>query len=143
MVRRQLRETVWMLGSALILVIALSDALASPRPFFAVSDVPVARVHGRLRDQWLFLQAVRNFVPPGATYTVHSSNPHVEMSVFMISLGVLARHKPQARTYFGIETAHGGRAARYVLVFRGVGLPEPGARIVASTRWGQVYERPE
>jgi hypothetical protein len=143
MVRRYARETAWMLGSALILLVALSDALASARPFFAASDVPVARLHGRLRDQWLFLQEIRNSIPPGATYTVHSSNRDVEMSVFMISLGVLTRNEPRPRSYFGVETADGGRTARFVVVYKGAGFHEPGARVAASTRWGQVYERSE
>ncbi|MHB0969927.1 MAG: hypothetical protein ACYC7A_15890 [Thermoanaerobaculia bacterium] len=141
MVRRYARETAWMLGSALILVIALSDALASPRPFFKASDVPVARLHGRLRDQWLFLQTVRNVIPPGAAYTVHASNRDVEMSVFMISLAVLTRNEPRPRSYFRIETADGGRSAQYVVAFKDAAPHEPNVRVVASNRWGHVYER--
>ena len=132
---------VWLLAAVLIVVFQFVDFVATRTPRLRASGLPVSRIHSNLEAQWRFLSEAAVAVPPGASYTVAARDPDTEMSLLMLSLGVMLDRRPRPATYFNQPTPGGGRDARFILAFEGLRPSDERVRMVRNTRWGQVYER--
>lgn len=135
------KDIVWLLAAGLIVVFQGIDLLSTRMPRFRGNGVPVSRVHPNLEVQWRFLNEAALAVPSGASYTIISRDPDTEMSLYMMSLGILLDRRPRAASYFNVPTPIGGRDARFVLAFAGARPAGEPMRVVRNTPWGQVYER--
>lgn len=132
---------IWLIAAMLVVVFQFVDFAAARTPRLRASGLPVSRVHSNLEAQWRYLREAAEAVPPGASYTIAARDPDTEMSLLMLSLGVLLDRRPSPATYFNRPMRGGGRDARFILAFGGLRPSDERVRMVRNTRWGQVYER--
>lgn len=100
---------------------------------------PFQRTPGLDEGHWHFLQQARDVLPPGSDYTIRASTPDDEMKLFMLAGSVLAGHRGEPSSYYGVPNA-GGAMTRWVLSYRCAVVP-PDARVVASLPDGCICER--
>ena len=137
-------RAVWFVGAFALVLFPLARFFRQPlREELRLPTTPVDRVDPARATQWLFLTESRRHLPPKPSFTVLAEDPDVEMSLYMMSYGVVEDGLPLPTRYYGNPTPEFGREARYVLAFGLPDVPEPSARLVARVRGGAVYERPE
>ena len=138
------RFRVWAAGCAVLAICIVSFWLSLDEAGrFSPPTSPLDRVAGLDTDArlgWAFLWQARDVLPPGATYTVRASNLESEMSLYMLSLGVLQGCTGLPSSYFGSPTLYAGNAARFILVYRCETVPE-NAVVRARLDDGCIYER--
>jgi len=78
-------------------------------------------------EQWIFVNEVATVVPEGSSVTVHASNPDIEMSLYMMAVGLAPRATVIPRSYYGRFVAE-SNSARFVATY------DPGAKDVADSR---------
>ena len=132
---------LWLLGAAVILYFhgLMYEELRRSGPI-GPPQTPIDHVSPDGAAQWRFLMDARPWIPDGADYTVESSGPDREMSLFMLSLGIYPRSHALPTTYFGMPFASIGARARYVLD-EGCRLREPGRRTLVRLSGGCVERR--
>ena len=105
----------WWLGLVIATGLVLRGALG-----LEVSRLPPKTPFDGTRsghaEQWRFLDAASHLVPEGATFTIHAADPETEMSLYMMSVGLLPESTAIPATYWGQAVAASGRA-RFVLTF--------------------------
>ena len=67
-------------------------------------------------EQWVFLNEAAEHVPRGASFTIVAPDRETEMSLYMMSVGLLPDALPFPSSYYGRATTD-GESARFVLVF--------------------------
>jgi len=67
-------------------------------------------------EQWLFLKEVATIVPEGSSVTIRATDPDVEMSLYMMAVGLVPRATVSPRSYYGRPVA-GSESARFVATF--------------------------
>lgn len=93
-------------------------------------------------EEWLFLRLASGLVRRGATYAVRAADPHREMSLYMISIGLLPASRPIPATYWGYPIEEPSRERpEFLLVFRCERPPGEGYRLVQGLLGSCVYER--
>jgi hypothetical protein len=90
---------------------------------------------------WFFLARARDRVPAGTSYTVQARDPDDEMSLYMLSLGLLVEQKALPTSYFGVPTPEFGNRARFALVFGTARSRVGPGRLVCEIAGNAVYER--
>ena len=142
---RWLRRPVsWVLlaGATAVLITGISvSRLPMSASLFRVPATPLDLTNPWLARLWGYLVEVRHKVPEGASYTVLAPDRNTEMTLYMLSLGLLDRQVAVPSSYFGEARPEGGDA-RYVLCYGGVAPGTPGAVPVYGARDGAVYARP-
>jgi len=99
------------------------------------------RTNPRLAEEWRFLWLAGGWVPRGATYTVLAADRNREMSLYMISLGLLPGRHPLPVSYHGSPLAEPPNGADFLLFFSCGSAPPSGYRIVQAVEGGYVYRR--
>jgi len=134
---------IWLVGAAAVLIAGFSTSrLPSFRAVFRIPATPLDLTSDRQAHMWSFLQAARDRIPEGASYTVTAPNPDDETYLFMFSLGLLPTQRALPSSYYGNPQPE-GRQARYVLAFGSRRTGTDGARVRFRSADGAVYERPE
>ena len=132
---------LWMLASAVLLLLSLVTFARRGLPPPIPSVTPFDRANSDLADQWRFLDAARRHVPAGASYTVVAPDRGTAMSVFMFSRALLSDRVALPTTYWDAATAEVGATAEYVLAYRTAAEAEPGLLVVDRQRSGIVALR--
>jgi hypothetical protein len=136
------KRWIWLGGAAAVLIAGLFTSRASSAGhLFRVPATPLDQTNDRLAPLWSFLVEVRDRVPEGASYTLVAPDRDDEMSLYMLSLGILYRQTALPSSYFGEARPEGARA-RYVLAYGGALRGTEGALPVFRARNGIVYARP-
>lgn len=111
----------WLL--ALVLLIAAQLTRVWLNPFsLQLPATPVDQVNVPLAQQFMLLLQAREVVPEGSSFSVAARTPEDEMSLFMLSLGVLVKRQAVPRSYYG-AAVHGFAPADYVVSYGCVGAP--------------------
>lgn len=133
----------WLLGACLLLLFPLFQWARTPRgERLIVPQTPMDKTNPRFAEEWRFLWATGEWVPRGTTYTVLASDPHREMSLYMISLGLFPERRPIPLSYHGFPLADPPKeSAEYLLLFLCQRRPPAGYRLVKSFDSGCVYRR--
>ncbi len=146
MVRRESTRAPWHVSSVLWIAGTLSllappwiGWMASPVSV-AIPVTPVDRVNGLYARQWILLQAARETIPAGQSFTTIARDKEEEMLLFILSLGVLRDRFPVPASYWKRPVAEGARA-RYVVSYECI-EPSGAARLVRRFPEGCVWERP-
>lgn len=132
-------SVMWIAGTLSLLAPPLVRWVASPVSI-SVPSTPVDRVNWLYARQWLLLQAAREIIPAGQSYTTIAKDKGDEMLLFMLSLGVLTDRLPAASSYWKGPVAEGARA-RYVVSYECV--DPDGALLLRRFPEGCIWERPE
>jgi hypothetical protein len=103
-------------------------------------DTPLDRTNPAAAQEWRFLRRARAWVPPGASFTVLAEDRNREMSLFMISIGLLPDRWPLPSSYFLQPDASGARA-EYVLAFQCDPRGAAGGILIRRLPDGCVYRR--
>lgn len=107
-----------------------------------VPQTPMDRTSGRYAEEWLFLRLASGSVPRGATYAVRAADLRREMSLYMISLGLLPASRPIPQSYWGDPLAEPSEERPdYLLVFRCERPPGEDYRLVQGVLGSCVYAR--
>jgi hypothetical protein len=135
--------TLTWLATALLLLLFPLRFWVSPggRSMLTRPASPTDHAHPGLAEQWLFLDGAARSVPDGATFTVRGRDPDEEMTLHMLSLGVLRQARAVPTTYYGRRVNSGAERAQYVLSYRGAVGPGPGLELVARVGGGLVLRR--
>jgi hypothetical protein len=131
----------WSLGTIPLLFTPVAR-MAGSRAFDAISPprTPVDHVNGTYARQWALLQAARELVPAGASYTALAADKGDEMLLLMLSLGLYTDRYPLASSYWTSPVADGA-LARYVIAYD---CPDPsGATLTRRFPEGCLWVRPE
>ena len=141
--RRVLRNPwIWLGGATAVLIAGLSTSrIPSSRLLLTIPATPLDLTNVRLARLWNFLAEVRDKVPEGASFTLLAADPDDQMSLYMLSLGVLDKQVALPSYYWGGAMPQGGQA-RYVLSYGGALPGTEGALLVFRARDGAVYARP-
>jgi hypothetical protein len=91
-------------------------------------------------EQWIFLSEAAGHIPRGASFTVLAEDRATEMSLFMMSVGLMPEGLPLPSSYYG-QAKEAGNLARFVLEFGALREPRTGESPVATVTGGRVYER--
>lgn len=133
---------LWLLGSYLLLVPPLLRwSKIPPSARLSLPQSPVDRTLWRYAEEWLFLAKARAWVPAGATVTVAASEPRREVSLYILSLGLLLESRPLPGLYFDAPSEQAKRPAEFILSFRCVTPGGDGLRRVAVLEEGCVFRR--
>jgi len=136
------RLRLWLIGALVLCLFPLAPRLVRPlREQLQLPVTPVDRTDGRRAREWLFLDSCRPYVPPGARFTVIADEPHAEMSLFMMAIGLFPESRPLPHSHFLVPALVQAARAKYVLEYRRSTPADPGARLVARVADGAVYER--
>jgi hypothetical protein len=108
---------VWWLGVAISAITFFAHLHRPDEADFSLRS-PFDNTRSGHAEQWIFLSEAARHVPPGASFTVLAEDPETEMSLFMISVGLLPEASPLPSSYYGRPTSAGDRA-RFVLVSDG------------------------
>jgi hypothetical protein len=100
----------------------------------------VAGLNETTRLGWGFLWQAREVLPAGASYTIVASDPQTEMSLYMLSIGVLTECQGFPTSYYLRPSPDSGAMARYVLAFGCAAQPE-GAELVQKLDEGCIWDR--
>lgn len=142
---------MWWLGVAL-LVVVMAAVMARPSgplsrwinerdvperlqqtPFDATSD--------ELSAHWQTLVAAEPQVADGQTLTVRSTAPGLEMSLYMMAVGLLPQARLRPSSYYGQPTPEEGARAGLVIVSGADCGIEPGLIPIARLPNGWLCER--
>jgi hypothetical protein len=138
------RQRLWLLGCLVLVgMIVTYWAQHPPGTLFQAGTDPVDDVGGldeKSRLGWSFLRQAREVMPAGASYTILAGDAWMEMSLYMMSRGVLAECVAFPTSYFGKPAANAGAGARFVLVYR-CALRPPGATLVRRLDDGCIWDR--
>lgn len=129
---------LWFAGTLALLAPPVIRWVASPVPI-SVPRTPVDHVNGLYARQWALIQAAREIVPAGQSYTLIARDKEEEMLLFMLSVGVLRDRSPMPSSYWKGPVAEGARA-RYVVSYECL-EPSGGARLMRRFPEGCVWER--
>jgi hypothetical protein len=91
-------------------------------------------------EQWIFLSEAAHNVPRGMTFTVRAPDRDIEMSLFMMAVGLLPEASPLPSSYYGQSTEMGDRA-RFVLEFEAPGSVQAPEKHSAAITGGRVTKR--
>jgi hypothetical protein len=115
MTRSQIPALTWwagvMISACLVLIGAFDIDLSSLPP-----ETPFDNTRSGHAEQWRFLDEASTIVPAGSTFTVDAPEADTEMSLYMMSIGLLPNSTPIPRSYFGTPVA-ASESARFVLSF--------------------------
>jgi hypothetical protein len=106
-----------------------------------VPQTPMDRTSGRYAEEWLFLRLASGSVPRGATYGVRAADLKQEMSLHMMSLGLLPASRPIPASYWDRPLEPSGERPDFLLVFRCERPPGEGYRLVQGVLGSCVYAR--
>jgi hypothetical protein len=109
-------------------------------PFFRWPSTPIDQTHGGYADQWRLLWRAAPFIG-NQSYTVRCADASGEMTLYMMSLGVLPRAHAAPYLYFGTVMRGEGDQAALVLAYRFEPPEASGLRIVARFPEGTLYRR--
>lgn len=133
---------LWLAASYFLLVPPLLRWMDVPAPARLAAPLsPVDRTLWRYAEEWLFLQRARALVPSGATVTVRALERPREVSLYILSLGLLPAARPVPGRYYDQPSEHAKRGAEYVLSFRCAPPAEAGLRRIATFEDGCVFRR--
>lgn len=139
-----MRTRLWLACCVILLVIVFARWAVIPAGYrFPIPSSPLDNVGGlnkTTRLGWGFLWQVRDLLPQGATYTIVARDRQTEMSLYMLSFGVLPECRGYPTSYYGMTTSDRGARARYVLSYR-CGVDVPGAKLVQRVDDGCVWDR--
>lgn len=142
MKNENLRNAIWVVGIFALSVWMVLGWLRYPAVTrFAQPVTPFDSVPGLDAGHWRFLQQARLVLPEGEWYTIVSSSPDEEMSLFMIAGGALSEQFGIPTSYYGVPNEY-AMAARWVLSY-GCDVVPSGARIVTRLDDGCICERVE
>ena len=91
-------------------------------------------------EQWRFLHQAAQLIPKNASFTVVAGDHDVEMSLSMMSVGLLAEARLLPSSYYG-EPVPAGAAARFVLEYGDSRRSRQGETFVALIPGGTLWER--
>jgi hypothetical protein len=91
-------------------------------------------------EQWRFLHEAAPLIPQNSSFTVVAGDRDVEMSLAMMSVGLLAESRLMPSSYYG-EKVPAGASARFVLVYGDSRGTRKGETFVASVPGGTLRER--
>ncbi|MFN2384984.1 MAG: hypothetical protein ABR576_01625 [Thermoanaerobaculia bacterium] len=132
---------VWVLASAALFVGPVARWLDVPaQERLLVPQTPVDRTLGRYAEEWRFLARAREFVPDGASVTVRAESHAREVSLYILSIGLLPEARLVPAAYYDAPAEHPKRRARFVL---SLGCHPPyraGLRTVARLPEGCVFQ---
>ena len=130
--------STWWAGVAVLVVWLLLGA--SSTDLTAIPpDSPFDGTGSGHAEQWLFLDAASSVVPAGSTFTVDAPDRSTEMSLYMISVGLLPHAIAVPATYYGTPVA-AAETARFVLAYGGDSEVD-GAVHTTRVRGGVVLDR--
>ncbi len=138
---RPRRALLLLLFGFFLLLFPLLDWLERKDPVSFVPATPLDGTRGALAEEWLFLSDARRFVPARASYTVRASDLGREMTLFMMSYGLLPRAAPIPSSYHGNPERWRGADAEYVIAFQCEMPEQKDCRIVARVAGGCVLRR--
>ena len=139
--RGRLARFAWSVAAFLLLLFpAARWAAAPPGTRLRAPRTPLDRTTPWSVPDWEFLAAARDLVPPGETFTVRAADRRHEMNLFMMSIGLLPRGRPEPSSYAGFPYPGDGLSATYVLDF-GCSLPPANGALVARVPHGCVLRR--
>lgn len=130
---------LWWFGAVISLVMLLAQPLwrddlePSQRTPFDNSGTGHA-------EQWRFLHEAAQFIPKNSSFTVVAGDRDVEMSLSMMSVGLLAESRLMPSSYYG-EKVPAGASARFVLEYGDFRGSRQGETFVASVPGGTLWER--
>jgi hypothetical protein len=135
------RPALWLAAAFLLLLfpwLRWQDVPAGER--WRLPDTPLNASNPAVAEEWRFLSRARASVPPGASFTVLAPGLNREMSLFMISIGLMPDRRPLPTSYFEGPDAAGARA-EYVLAFQCDPRGAAGAVLIRRLPDGCVYRR--
>jgi hypothetical protein len=91
-------------------------------------------------EQWIFLSEAAHHVPRGSTFTVLAPDRDTEMSLFMMSVGLLPEASPLPSSYYGQSTDIGDDA-RFVLEMEALGSVQSPEEHATEITGGRVSKR--
>lgn len=91
-------------------------------------------------EQWLFLREAAGLIPEDASFTVLAGDRETEMSLSMMSVGLIADARLLPSSYYG-EPVPAGAVARYVLEYGDCQRLGQGETFVATLAGGTLSER--
>jgi hypothetical protein len=140
MKNENLRAAIWVVALVLLsLWMALGWLRFPPSDRLGVPATPFQRTPGLDEGYWRFLQQANDVLPPSSVYTIRAATADDEMMLFMLAGSVLAGHRGEPSSYYGVPNA-GGAMTRWVLSYRCAVVP-PDASVVASLPDGCICER--
>ena len=136
------RSRGWLAATLLLLAFPLADFIRLPAgEWFRRPETPFDRTNADLHAQWALLLAARDHLPRDASFTVRAPSPDQEMSLFMLSLGLLGWEHARPTSYWGASLPEEGGRTRFVLSLGPPLADERGLRLLQRLDTGCVYER--
>jgi hypothetical protein len=114
-VRSRVVPAAWWVGAALSSALVLAGAIRTDISRLP-PETPFDNTGSGHAEQWRFLVAASDRVPADATFTVHAADPDTEMSLYMMSVGLLPGSTAIPASYWGRPVA-AAADARFVLDF--------------------------
>jgi hypothetical protein len=136
---RSIVVAAWWLGTAVALALLLGIPLRLGTIDCSLRS-PFDNTHSGHADQWIFLNEAAHHVPRGATLTVLAADREIEMSLFMMAVGLLPEASTLPSSYYGRSTAIGDRA-RFVLEMNGSESERLTGAISTAIAGGRITER--
>jgi len=90
--------------------------------------------------QWSFLSEASHHVPAGASFTVVADDRDLEMSLYMMAVGLLPEAVALPSSYYGRSAPIGERAG-FVLKFEGSASDHPPQYHAIEVNGGWVWQR--
>jgi len=90
--------------------------------------------------QWAFVSEASHHVPHGATFTVAAADRDLEMSLYMMAVGLLPEAVALPSSYYGRSTPIGERAG-FVVEFEGSASDHPPRYHAIEVTGGWVWQR--
>lgn len=91
-------------------------------------------------EQWLFLREAAGLIPEDASFTVIAGDREAEMSLSMMSVGLLEKARLLPSSYYG-RPVPAGAAARFVLEYGSYQSCREGETFVTTLAGGTLRER--
>ena len=115
MTKKKFAVSVWWLGTLFSIV----TLLVHPHRHGTLDlsrHSPFDNTRSGHAEQWIFLSQAARQLPRGASFTILAPDRETEMSLFMMSVGLLPEASPLPSSYYGQSTAI-GEEARFILGF--------------------------
>lgn len=131
---------MWLIATALLFLPGIHFWTGPKAPPIRKPETPLDLMRPEAAAHWRFARAAGPHLPPRSTYTVTAPTRDEEMSVFMISVGLITHATGLATSYFSVHHPQFGNRAEYILAYACAGA-EPTAQLVTYAPGGCVFRR--